>query len=379
MGIFKMRKPKTPNRRGKMKILDLQLKVVGLLACNFFAFFILLSSVVVASPALPPRSIISRFAPTEMPKGPGAVKFELAFIKKTWKDNFEKEDYDCTEVEVRIKKLENLEYYGDTAWTVKVDSGVWYRTILDVVIPPNDTSGITIAMKCNRIWNDHTWYFVTTGDTVEFYRGNPRGYHPLEAPATNDDLILDTLTVEQLQKKYEVGLELEDSLNREFVEKLVGQLADSNTVDEKKGYYRLWMSLENIIKIRKRHIECGYVDPPPWTPEGRAKMKPNIKGVEPSESENDNEKSQLHEFKIERISRQTTTDDNSGTLQKIPLTESEKKAQLDLQRRQMHALEETPHKGDYNQHLLIGDEVWVREPGEYKFHISEPISDIKAC
>lgn len=129
---------------------------------------------------VPPRSLEIRFAPIEMPKGPGPVTFELSFKKKTWVDEFQKDTYDCKEVEVRIQRLDNIEYSGDTAWTVKVDSGVWYRSEINVVIPANDTSGITVTVKCCRIPNPTAWYFVTTGDTLESFRGNPRGTHPPE-------------------------------------------------------------------------------------------------------------------------------------------------------------------------------------------------------
>ena len=218
----------------------------------------------------PPRSVHVKFAPVEMPKGAGPVSLKLAFKSKIWKNEFENEGNYCKEAEVRVTAIDNLQYFGDSVWTVKVDSGVWSSTIINVIIPPNDISGIRLRIKCGRMPNDVAAYFVTTGDTVEFYPGRPSAHDPTPPRRTMASFV-DPLTEEQLQTKYEVVLDLKESAHLKFVEELVGQLADSNIFDAKQSYYRLWMSLENIIEIRKRHIECGFIDPPLWTPEGRAK------------------------------------------------------------------------------------------------------------
>ena len=247
-------------------------KVIRTLTILSLAFSLLTMSASVLGKTSPPRSVHVKFAPVEMPKGAGPVSLELAFKSKIWKNEFENQGNYCKEAEVRVTAIDNLQYFGDSVWTVKVDSGVWSSTIINVIIPPNDISGIRLRIKCGRIPNPVDAYFVTTGDTVEFYQGKPSAHEPPPTPPRRTIAsFVDTLTEEQLKTKYEVVLDLKESADLKFVEGLVGQLADSNIFDAKQSYYRLWMSLENIIEIRKRDIECGFIDPPLWTPEGRAK------------------------------------------------------------------------------------------------------------
>lgn len=235
-----------------------------------------MASFVLAS-TTPIRTLEYTFKPVEMPKKAGPVKLEFAFKRKQVKHKLQKDVYDCDEVQIRIKKLYNLGYAGDTAWVMQIDSGEWYSAIFEVDIPPNDTSGIEVVVKCGRTPNPSACYFVTTGDTIEFYKGRPSSHDPTPPRRTIASFV-DTLTEEQLQTKYEVVLDLKKSADLKFVEGLLGKLADSNIFDAKQSYYRLWMSLENIIEIRKRHIECGFIDPPLWTPEGRAKRDSNQPG-----------------------------------------------------------------------------------------------------
>ncbi|MEE8404676.1 MAG: hypothetical protein V3S17_04730, partial [candidate division Zixibacteria bacterium] len=234
-------------------------KVIRTLTILSLAFSLLTMSASVLGKTSPPRSVHSKFAPVEMPKGAGPVSLDLAFMPMNRKTGPETGVCYCKEAEVRVVTIDNLQYFGDSIWTTKVDSGAWSSTTINVIIPPDDISGIRLMIKCGRISNPVAAYFVTTGDTVEFYPGKPSRHEPTPPRRTIASFV-DTLTEEQLQTKYEVVLDLKESAHLKFVEGLVGQLADSNIFDAKQSYYRLWMSLENIIEIRKRHIECGFID-----------------------------------------------------------------------------------------------------------------------
>jgi len=207
-----------------------------------------------ASAATNVHSVDCTFDPVSMPKGAGPVMLELAFTPK----------HRCDEVTVKVTKLLNLGYTSDTAWVVQVEKEKWYRKTLNVSIAPNDTSGIELTLQCGRVPNEVACYFVTTGDTLEFYRGNPRGWHPLPPPRKTADPIWDTLTQEQLQTEYEVLLDLHDSTHLKTAEKIIGPLPDSSIYDHRRGYYRLWITLEKLLKITDEGIDGDFVTPPPW-------------------------------------------------------------------------------------------------------------------
>ena len=212
---------------------------------------------------VPPHSAEYSIKPVGVPKGPGLVELELAVLPKYSDEIFLKDDGKYTELEIRITEFLNLHYSGDTVWTVKVDSGVWYRKILNVIIPPNDTSGLRFSIKCGRVPNPGACYFVTKSDTVDVYKGHPRTYAS-DPQVQSNDPIIDTMTEAQLQTKYEVVVELKDSPKLKFVEKLVGDLADSNLFDANRKHYKLWITLQDLIKIGKNGIEFDFVTPPPW-------------------------------------------------------------------------------------------------------------------
>ena len=69
----------------------------------------------------PPRSVHIKFAPVEMPKGAGPVSLDLAFMPRNLKTGPETGVCACREVEVRVVTIDNLQYFGDTIWTVKVE------------------------------------------------------------------------------------------------------------------------------------------------------------------------------------------------------------------------------------------------------------------
>lgn len=191
-----------------------------------------------ASAATLVHSVDCTFEPLAFPKGPGPVKLELAFTPK----------HSCEEVTVKVTKLLNLEYTGDTAWVVQVEKEKWYRKTLNVSIAANDTSGIELTLQCGRVPNEVACYFVTTGDTLEFYRGNPRGWIRLPQPHREID-----------STKYDFVIDLRDSVRFEFVKKhesLLGPI----TPTSKQGFFRLRTTLELARKLRMEGFKCELLE-----------------------------------------------------------------------------------------------------------------------
>ncbi len=204
---------------------------------------------------VPPHTAEYSFKPVAMPKGPGPVELELAVLAKYSDDIFLKDDGKYTELEIRITEVFNLEFLGDTVWTVKVDSGVWYKTILKVTIPPNDTSGMRISIKCGRGPNDDACYFVTKSDTVEVYKGHPGSYRQSESQVEENHIKRDTLTQEQLNKKYTIWLNLQKRSELKIAKEILGELADSCKVKEMKGVYLMKITLDQILRLEDEGID----------------------------------------------------------------------------------------------------------------------------
>ncbi len=202
-----------------------------------------------------PRSADCAMSPVAMPDRAGPMTLKLSFTPTE----------ECDHVTVTITKLWNIEYAGDTVWTVEVEKGKQYESALSVVIPPDDTCGMELNVKCGRIPNRLYAYFVTTGDTVLFQRGNPRyNRRPTPSAHENTDPDFDTMSVEQLQTEHRVLLDLREPAHMRFAEKLLGPLPDSCRYQHYSGVYVLNVSLENLIKLGKEGIEGDFVTPPPW-------------------------------------------------------------------------------------------------------------------
>jgi hypothetical protein len=139
-----------------------------------------------------------------------------------------------------------------------------YTATFYELIPDDDTTQLWITLQCDTFIHTFKHFFVTTGDTVEHRRGDPRTLPPPKAPPETDEIMRDTLTSEQLQTEYEVILWLRDSTERRVVEQIVGPLPDSARAPGRPGLYRLWISLGKLIEIGEYNIEGDFVTPPPW-------------------------------------------------------------------------------------------------------------------
>ncbi|MDD4052259.1 MAG: hypothetical protein PHR28_10240 [candidate division Zixibacteria bacterium] len=84
------------------------------------------------------------------------------------------------QVTVKVTTYGRLEYSGPIGWDIPTEGKDTISFNLDVVVPPNDTSGIKVD-----IWhNADAQYFVTTGDTMEIYHSWPQPPQPKELQTT---------------------------------------------------------------------------------------------------------------------------------------------------------------------------------------------------
>jgi hypothetical protein len=117
--------------------------------------------------------IEGRLKPMEKITHPGLVTLDLRLWVPDW-------NTDCRYVTAKIETVGKIELHGEGSWSVKLvaDSTVYSRKV-EVVIPPNDTSGLKIDCQCangTSHFPGAAAFFVAEGDSVKYFEGDPRGF-----------------------------------------------------------------------------------------------------------------------------------------------------------------------------------------------------------
>jgi hypothetical protein len=166
----------------------------------------------------------------------------------------------CNKATVTVTTKKGLEYLGPSSWTVQVDSANPYSTVLHIILPPNDTSSIHVRMQSGGLYAIADRYFVTTGDSVEFWKGYP------EKGAWDDFYLPEPDTT-----RYEVRIDLRNTKRYEYIrdqEDLFGPLQPTND----SGFYSIRITRELFNDLKMEGFECEYLEEPP-------PMKPGRPGV----------------------------------------------------------------------------------------------------
>ncbi|MFH1699055.1 MAG: hypothetical protein ABIE07_00580 [Candidatus Zixiibacteriota bacterium] len=75
---------------------------------------------------------------------------------------------------IMVDVINGLVYHGENPFSFEGKIEEEREFILDITLPPNDTSSIHLNIHGERIlWYGTDLWFVTTGDTVEMYLGKP--------------------------------------------------------------------------------------------------------------------------------------------------------------------------------------------------------------
>ncbi|MCK4373208.1 MAG: hypothetical protein KAW61_08670 [candidate division Zixibacteria bacterium] len=84
---------------------------------------------------------------------------------------------DCGDtVAIELIGDRGLQALGANAMTGTFGADSTYTTSFDVILPPDDTSSITVWLRSPVRKMEVQRWFVTTADTVEYWHGNPREY-----------------------------------------------------------------------------------------------------------------------------------------------------------------------------------------------------------
>jgi hypothetical protein len=224
----------------------------------------------------------------------------------------------CEEITVAIDSIDNLHYVGEASLLIKAAQESTFTVDLNIVIPSNDTSGLHVNVAGGE-WNRSVpIYFVTMEDTVHYYFGRPR-----------NNL---SSTVRKAPKK---SIDYSDLSSEPGT---VGDPGHGYVIDAEGNVFPD-ESLGVVDSIGKPAAERQSVAP------DRSKVM---------------------------------VKDQDGKWIRVDtawLFDSVRTAKIEADREKMHKLEETPLT-EYNyQPIKVGDTVYVRRRGEYKFHLQEMTTD----
>lgn len=171
-----------------------------------------------------------------------------------------------SEVNLWVQGKDNLLIVGPLHWVDTLDIRNPETYTIPVTVPKGENSTMLVYVYSQvpfRSGGDKI-FFNYTGDTLLAYdffsapKPKPRTY-------SSDDPSRDTLTEEQLRREYHVWLDLRDSSQRRSAERILGSLPDSSEVAGDRGYYILWLTLDEILRLGEQGIELDEVKGE-WSP-----------------------------------------------------------------------------------------------------------------
>jgi len=167
---------------------------------------------------------------------------------------------DCDEVTMTVITKNGLKHLGPESWTVHVDSASPYSTVLHIILPPDDTSSLRIRIQSGGLFATAYAYFVTTGDSVEFWKGYPEGRY-WDIPSPEPDTT-----------KYEVRIDLRNPVRYEFIKKHEDEVAPIEPTAD-SGFYIIHITREQFDDLKRDNYRCDYLKEPPPRKPGRPGVK----------------------------------------------------------------------------------------------------------
>lgn len=269
--------------------------------------------------------------PVSPPTGPGPITLRLTI----------KPHVQCDAVQVSTTTDGPLEYHGRKEWEFSTTAGQETSFDLEVVVPPNDTCGLVVQVICNIPITIKS-YFVTTDTSVTVYPNSPQeifgigkpGRRGFGVPVDKDGFPVPTEPVEQTVT---IGL-----FDREgnFIP------VDSIPPGMEVGHFDSEGNFEVVEPVRTGQSS-----------EDKTKVDWGTKPVDPD---------------VGYIK------DLQGNWVRVSIdsVESERKQRrLEKRMEEMRELEKTPLVGYATQTFVVGETVYQRANGEYKFKVVEPVRD----
>lgn len=82
--------------------------------------------------------------------------------------------FECEEIQVSIQTFGDISISHEKSWKDKMNGKDSLEYLLSLTIPDQDTTGFEVKVQSGKIWHHAFLYFVTTGEEIEVYKGNPR-------------------------------------------------------------------------------------------------------------------------------------------------------------------------------------------------------------
>ncbi len=250
-------------------------------------------------------------------------------------------------VTVNVKLHDGIGYTGPTSWKVqfqsKDDSNL---TVLSLVVPSNDTSEIDFVLSAsmaNGMDFDYSiqYCFVTQGDSIEYWKGDPR-FPWIGAKykrPKSDAIDKDTLRREDLETEYEVFFTQRTQKEIDIAKKIIGF---SPKIDW-DGSARVKLTLRKILALWDEGIGLQFAVYPEWG--------------SPRDT---------------TFTHQRRAAPTSSSSQLVRLDQNEANREL-MKRREQAPLNDKTTEG-----FFINGEMWQRNYGETKFRKVEPLTDVNA-
>jgi|GEM_PF-3219964 len=205
------------------------------------------------------RAVFFTLEPVDHPDSAGPVDMKFGF---TIKDELCTRCKCCDEIPVEVITTGGLQYHGDKLWIVRPspDTSHSFSTILSITLPDNDTSSLRMVLKMGNARPANHVYFVTTGDSVEFWKGYPVGSY-WDIPITEPDTT-----------KYEVRIDLRNPVRYEFIKKHEDEVAPIEPTAD-SGFYIIHITREQFDDLKRDNYRCDYLKEPPPRKTGRPGVK----------------------------------------------------------------------------------------------------------
>ena len=189
------------------------------------------------------RAVVFTFEPTEYPKEPGPLKMVFSCEPVA---SFA----DCSHMKLSVRTEGGLTCSGPVTWTAEAHKGEPYSTVLEVVVPPSDTSSIHVTMECGRVIDRADAYFVVVGDSVEFWKGRPTVTPSMiaERQKARSDSIRASMSPEELQVEYDLLVDLRVGAPWEIDS--ARQLLAPLTPTDEDSVYRVRTTKAKMFKLR---------------------------------------------------------------------------------------------------------------------------------
>ena len=213
-------------------------KAIGLCFC----LFLVIVCQSVASVSVP---FGGDFSPVSPPAKSGPLQLKLQILPSG-----------CDQIDLTVSTTGRLVYIGEKTITLRSHGADTLETVLQVSVEPDDTSSIQVDIHGCNLRNEAILYFVSTNDTLRYWKGIPNNYqeraagqHSVRVDGVPRPLQLDSTL-------YEYILDLRVKASLKFVKSLPIEL----TPTEQENIFTDWLTRDQFRKLNNEVVNGRMVE-----------------------------------------------------------------------------------------------------------------------